>query len=552
MTRAEAGDRGMVSSLHVLASEAGCEILRRGGNAVDAAIGTALALTVVMPHMGGIGGEGRALIYERASGRTSVVNWSARTPRRASADMFELEPQRERVVLGASVPLTGWAAVRGDANEHGPLAALVPGAPAGYELTLERHGSMSFAEVAAPAIRLAEEGFAITPAFARHVGENADLLHRYPATAEVFLGEGYRRRWGLSGPERWLVQRDLAQTLRTIANEGSEVFYRGAIAERIASFMHEVGGLIDEGDLASYQAEVLEPSRGRFQGMQTYGVPGGGTTVVQVLNILDGFELAGEPLNSPRVLHLFLEAVRVAFLDRVRHMSGDLDRVPWRGLASAEHAEELRAQIDPKRAISVQEHVRSDPSRFDGNTTHFCVVDGYRNVVSSTLTLGSAFGSRVVVPGTGILLNGLMHSLNPEPGDINSIGPDKRRRIPHAASLLVHPDGRPYMAVGSPGGEKQIVATLQTILGVTLHGLSVQEAIDAPRVFRGLRDEIYISHLMPEPTLEALRALGHTVAPRVKHVFGFGRPNGILIDHPEAGTLDGGADRDTDGAAIAA
>lgn len=550
--RAVHAPQGMVTSLHYLASEAGSDILKAGGNAVDAAVATSLALNVVMPHMSGIGGEGRALIHLRDGGETTVINWSARTPRRATPDMFELLPEAERVVLGASVPLTGWAAVKDDANEHGPLAALVPGAPAGYQLMLERHGTMSFGDVAAPAIKLAEDGFPITPAFARHIGENADLLHRYPATAKVFLGEGYQRRWGLMGPERWLVQRDLARTLRAIAHDGAQAFYRGEIAQRIDDYMREHGGLIDAEDLATYQAEVLEPSRGTFQGFTTYGVPGGGTTVVQVLNILDGYDLAGEPLNSPRVLHLFLEAIRVAFKDRVRHMSGDLDKVPWRGLASKEHAAELRNQIDPERATPVEAGVRSDPRRFDGDTTHFCVVDKDRNVVSSTLTLGSAFGSRVVVPGTGVLLNGLMHSLNPEPGDINSIGPGKRRRIPHAASILVREDGRPYMAVGSPGGEKQIVATLQTILGVVLHGLTVPAAIDAPRVFRGLRDEIYVSHLLPEDVIDALRGMGHKVVPKVKQVFGFGRPNGILIDADEVPALDGGADRDTDGKAVLA
>lgn len=550
------GPRGMVTSLHYLASEAGSSVLRAGGNAVDAAVATSLALNVVMPHMCGIGGEGRALIHLRDSGDTNVINWSARTPRRATPDMFELLPEAERVVLGASVPLTGWAAVKDDANEHGPLAALVPGAPAGYELMLQRHGSMAFEDVAAPAIALAEDGFPITAAFARHVGENADLLHRYPSTAEVFLADGYQRRWGLMGPERWLVQRDLGQTLRTIAREGARAFYRGEVAQRIADFMQRSGGLIDAVDLAEYQAEVLDPSRGSFRGMTTYGVPGGGTTVVQVLNILDGFDLEGEPLSSPRILHLFLEAVRVAFKDRVRHMSGDLDLVPWRGLASKEHAAELRAQINPDKATPIEVEVRSDPRTFDGDTTHLCVVDKDRNVVSSTLTLGSAFGSRVVLPGTGILLNGLMHSLNPEPGDINSIGPGKRRRIPHAASILVRDDGRPFMAVGSPGGEKQIVATLQTILGVMLHGLSVQDAIDAPRVFRGLRDDIYVSHLLPEPSIAALQEMGHKVVPKVKQVFGFGRPNGIVIDGDGdgfgTGSLDGGADKDTDGKAVLA
>lgn len=542
----------MVSSLHHLASEAGCEILREGGNAVDAAVATALALNVVMPHMCGIGGEGRALIHPHGASKATVVNWSARTPRRATPDMFELLPDEERVVLGASVPLTGWAAVKDDANEHGVLAALVPGAPAGYEMMLERYGTMAMRDVARPAIALAEDGFPITPAFARHLGENADLLHAYPSTADVFLAHGYRRRWGLMGPERRLRQTDLAETLRTLAEHGSRAFYRGAIGERIATFMEQSGGLIDETDLRDYQAEELEPSQGRFGDLTTYGVPGGGTTVVQVLNMLDGFDLSGEPVNSPRVLHLFLEAIRVAFLDRVNVMSGVLENVPWKGLTSREHAAELRAQIDPARATSVTASVRSDPRRFDGDTTHFCVVDGERNVVSSTLTLGSAFGSRVVVPGTGVLLNGLMHSLNPEPGDINSIGPGKRRRIPHAASIFVRDDGQPVFAVGSPGGEKQIVATLQVALGVFLHGLGVQEAIDAPRVFRGLRDQIYVADTMPEGTVSALAALGHDVSTRSKQVFGFGRPNAIRIHATPTGAFEGGYDRDTDGAAVAA
>ncbi|MDI6823653.1 MAG: gamma-glutamyltransferase [Bacillota bacterium] len=548
MARSGVANNGMVTSLHELASHAGVEVLKKGGNAVDAAIATCFALNVVLPAMCSIGGEGRALIHIRRTGETTVVNWSGRCPGRATPDMYELEPERGRLLLGPSVPLTGWVAVKDDANEYGYKSMMVPGSIAGYAKCLESFGTLSMAEVMQPAIRLAEEGFPITPLLARHIGENADLLSRYPASAQVFLKEGIHRKWDINGLHLWLVQTDLAETLKKIADGGPDVFYRGEIARRIADAHRENGGLITEDDLARYQPEVLEPSRGSFLGYEVYGVPGGGTTVVQILNILDGFDLGGYHLNSPELLHLFAEAVRLTFHDRVRFISGDLEAVPWKGLCSKEHARELREQIDPRRATSVEVEVVSDPWYYNGDTTHLCVVDEDRNVVSATITIGSAFGSRVVIPGTGILMNNLMKSMNPEPGDINSVGPWKRRRIPHAASLVTK-RGTPFLAVGSPGGEVQIVATSQVILNVLLHGLSIQEAIDAPRLFRGLRDDIYVTEDMPAETVAGLEEMGHRVVRKNPEKFGFGRPNGILIDPEGVRVLYGGIDRYSDGLA---
>ena len=229
--------KGMVTSFHYLASQAGVEILERGGNAVDAAVATCLALNVVLPHMCGIGGEGRALIYMRRTGEKVVVNWSARCPLAASPAMFEFEPERGRLVIGHSVPLTGYMAVKDDANEHGYRAVMVPGAVAGYARALERFGTLSLGEVMKPAIRLAEEGFPITPQLARYIGENADLLSRYPAGADLFLKNGIRRQWDVGGARLTLVQTDLAKTLKKIAAGGPDVFYRGEIARQIVEAM---------------------------------------------------------------------------------------------------------------------------------------------------------------------------------------------------------------------------------------------------------------------------------------------------------------------------
>jgi gamma-glutamyltranspeptidase/glutathione hydrolase len=541
-------ENGMVTSLQHLASDVGVQILNQGGNAVDAAIAVCYALNVCLPQMCCIAGEGRALIKMKSASDPVVVNWSGRCPQNARHDMYKIDATRGRVVPGPSVPLTGWPAIKDDANEYGYKSVMVPGSIAGYELAVKHFGTMPMGRLIEPAIHLAEEGFPISPLLARHIGENADLLSRYPASAEVFLSKGIRRHYDLDGLHLSLVQSDLAETLKKIADQGAPGFYRGTVARRIAEAMRENGGLITEDDLASYEAEILSPSKGFFKGYEIYGVPGGGTSVVQMMNILDGYDLSNTPFDSADFLHLFAETVRLTFEDRIRFISGDLEQIPWKGLCSKGHASELRRQIDPARAVSVGGEITSDPWYYDGDTTHLCVVDGNRNVVSATITAGSAFGSRVVIPSVGILMNDLMKSMNPEPGDINSIGPWKRRRIPHAASLVMK-KGAPYLAVGSPGGEKQIVATAQSILNVIHGGLSIQDAIDAPRLFRGLRDDIYVSENMPEETAANLKNLGHPVTAKNAAAFGFGLPNGIMIDTEGVPFLKGGVDRNSDGKA---
>ena len=390
-------ENGMVTSLQHLASEAGIQILKQGGNAVDAAIAVCFALNVCLPQMSCIAGEGRALIKMQGTEDPVVVNWSGRCPRNARPDMYEVDPTRGRLVLGPSVPLTGWPAIKDDANEYGYKSVMVPGSIAGYELALKHFGTMPMGRLIEPAIRLAEEGFSISPLLARHIGENADLLSRYPASTEVFLSKGVRRHYDLDGLHLLLVQSDLAETLKKIADQGAGGFYRGTVAHRIAEAMRENGGLITEEDLSAYEAEILSPSKGFFKGYEIYGVPGGGTSVVQMMNILDDYDLSNTPFDSAEFLHLFAETVRLTFEDRVRFISGDLERVPWKGLCSKGHASELRKQIDPDRAVSVGGEIATDPWYYDGDTTHLCVVDGERNVVSATITAGSAFGSRVVI-----------------------------------------------------------------------------------------------------------------------------------------------------------
>lgn len=536
---------GMVTSSHYLASEAGRSILEQGGNAVDAAVATSLALNVALPHMCSIGGEGRALISMRGADEKVVVDWAGRSSKKASADMYEVDRNR-RVVTGPSVPLTGYAAAKDDANHTGYRSAMVPGSIAGYAAALERFGTMSFATVVEPAIRIAAEGVPLTGSLAFHLGQNVDRLSKDGASKAIFLEQGVRRTLNLDGHSVVIVQEDLARTLRTLAVEGPDSFYRGSIAEKIVSAMRANGGFIDEDDLGAYHPEFLQPSCGTFRGHETFGVPGGGTSVVEILNILDGFDIEVGQHQTPETLHLFAEAVRLAFGDRVRFISGDFDHVPWKGLCSREHAAKLREQIDPRRATPMAVEPTSDPWYYNGDTTHLCVIDGQGNSVSSTITIGAAFGASVVVPGTGILLNALMHSFNPEAGDINSVGPWKRRRTPHAASLVTR-DGVPQLIVGSPGGEKQIVATSQVILNVLVGRMPIQAAIDAPRLFRGLRDDVYVTDDMPDTTIEALEGLGHLVHKKDRAGFGFGRPNGITVENHGGLSFEGGVDKTTEG-----
>jgi gamma-glutamyltranspeptidase/glutathione hydrolase len=546
---------GMVVAQHPLIAEAGAEILAAGGNAVDAAVAAAFAAGVVEPFMSGIGGGGGLIYHDSRAGRSIAVEFIMRVPRAAGPDTFALDPN------GGPDGIFGWPAVVDKANRIGWRSALVPGAVAGLCLALERFGTLPLARALEPALRLAEEGFPADWYLCLNVACAMPELLPFPSTA-VFLPNGHppRARLGFNEPTDRFVQRDLAHTLRAIAAEGPRAFYEGAIAQSIVRAMREHGGLISHGDLASYRPVVYEAPlsttyRQRYR-IETMPACSSGPTLVEMLHVLEGFDLATSGHNTVDTLHLLAETMRRAYVDRFAHMADpDATPVPIAGLTARGYADARRATIDPLRADL--HPAPGDPWAFEGRaaergenaspvlppdatcTTHLCVVDRERRMVTLTNTLGELFGSRVVVPGTGILLNDGMVWFDPRPGTPNALQPG-RRPLNNMAPTLVLRDGRPFLAVGAPGGRKILTGVLQTLLNVVDFGLGVQEAAGAPRI-HSEGPETYVDSRLPVQVHEGLRQRGQQVVP-LEETFAatnFSRVVGILVDEA-SGVLRGG------------
>ena len=547
---------GCVVAEHPLAAEVGAKVLAEGGNAVDAAVATAFAVGVVEPMMSGVGGGGALLLHLAKEGRNIGIEFLPRAPLAARADMFELDPQRK------AAGIFSFSAVKNDANIYGHQSVGVPGAVAGLSMALEKYGTKSLASVLDPAIGLAEEGYVVDWYVGGLAASNFRLLRRFPATAEVFLPDGAPpaipvRTYLEAEPLR---QSDLARTLRRLAADGPEEFYHGATARALVDEMALKGGLLSAEDLARYRATNYdEPLLGSYRDYTLVTTPGStaGPTIVEMFNILEGFQLADLGFHSGPALHLLADSQRLAYLDRFKYLSDpDIADVPIEGLVSKAYAEERRRTIRPDRAA---EHVAAgDPWAYQaekgpqperpvrvpadsGCTTHLCVVDKDRNMVSLTNTLGSLWGSAVIVPGTGVLLNDGMVWYDPVPGHINSVSPG-RRPLSNLTAMLVLKDGRPFLTIGSPGGRKVTTAVLQGVVNVVDYGKNLQDSIAAPRIHCESQ-EIQVDSRIHSAVLSELEAMGHAVQSFTEsYIFAnFARPVGIMVD-PETGQLRSGVD----------
>jgi len=527
--------------------------LKKGGNAIDAAVATGFVLTVVKPSSNSIGGV-NWIVVRLADGETAIILGAGKAPMKAAPDMYELEPEG----FGPY-----FRKVKDDANVIGHRSVAIPGLVAGFATLLEKYGTMDWEEVLQPAIRYAEEGFVVSILDIVGIAQRMEIILRYRATAEILLRNGFppklgrRDRW--DGSER-IVQRDLAESLRKIAEGGPEAFYRGEIAEAIVGDMEEHGGLMTDEDLATYEPWIVKPTPVSYRGHEVIyaHVITAGPLVMETLNILEGFDLGALGHNTPETLHLLAEAMGLAYSDYYQYV-GDPNfvAVPSVGLSSKEYAAERRELIDLEKAsVSVKP---GDPWPHEGeSTTHQCVVDKEGNVTSITQTLGGGFGSFVTVPGTGIILNDQMWGFNPEPGHANSVAPGKWRVAPTAPTIIAK-DGVPLLSVGAPGGGRIPLAVTQVIMNVIDHGLGIQAAIEAPRIDRGstlsMPDEIVLDSRIGEPTREALSRLGHKVFVVDEQPWvpggsvNFAVPVGILID-PKTGRLHGGVDPYRIGAAV--
>mgnify|MGYP000892631621 FL=1 len=523
---------GMVLSSHPIANNIGMQVLKDGANAVDAAVAVGYALAVVLPAAGNLGGGGFALIH-MAKGDTVALDFREVAPANASRDMYLNDK-------GEVVP---------NASTEGFLAAGVPGTVAGMSAMLERYGTRSLAQLIAPSIEYAESGYVVGPGQAESFAANAKRFRSYPSASKYFLkpdGTHYRE-------DEIFAQKDLAKTLRLIAANGAAAFYEGPIADMISADMAAKGGLITKSDLAKYAPVWRDPVWGTYRGYEVVSMcppSSGGIHIVQILNILEGYDLESMGFSSSSAVHVMAEAMRHAYADRSEFL-GDPDfvKVPTAGLTSKNYAAEIRSKISLERATPSSEVKPGAPWQHEGtNTTHYSIVDRYGNAVAVTYTINGSYGCGEAIEGAGFLMNNEMDDFSIKPGvpnlyglvggDANAIEPYKRP-LSSMSPSMVFGDGRLFMVLGSPGGARIITTVLQVILNVIDHTMDIREAVDAPRIhMQWVPDEIRIEKRGLSKDVESkLTAMGHNVVVRAP----MGDVNAILVD-PATGILYGAGD----------
>lgn len=514
---------GMVVAPEQLAARVGTDILKRGGNAVDAAVATGFALAVTYPRAGNIGGGGFMLIHLAEEDRQTLIDYREKAPAAATADLY----------------LDATGAVDREREFFSHQSAGVPGTVAGMLYALEHYGSLSLAEVLEPAIGLAAEGIPVSFALNYEINSRADRLQKNPEAARLLLDD--RGRAPAIGTT-WR-QPDLAWTLRQIAEHGREGFYAGAVADRIATDMADNGGLITQQDLADYRVVEREPVRGRYRGFAVVSTPppsSGGVHILQMLNILEGYDLAALGHNSAAYLHRLIESMKLAYADRSRFLADpDYAEVPVARLIDKDYAARLRARIQPEMATPSDQIApgASLPGE-SSDTTHYTVADAAGNVVSNTYTLNFSFGSHIAVPGTGMLLNNEMADFTASPGKANAFGlmqgkanriEGGKRPLSSMSPTLVFRDGQPWLATGSPGGSVIITTILQTLLNAMDFDMNIASAAAAARVHhQWLPDIVRVEDGISPDTLRLLEAMGHNVEASRRTL---GRTQSIMLEN---------------------
>ncbi len=533
--------KGMVVAAEENAARAGVEMLRRGGNAVDAAVATAFALAVTHPSAGNLGGGGFLLIRFR-DGRATFLDFRERAPAAASRNMYLDEK-------GELIP---------EAPTLGHRASGVPGTVAGLEYAWRKYGKLKWPKLVEPAAKLAKKGFAVDYYLAHSLSApaNAKRLERFPESKRIFLRDG--RYYQES--ERF-AQKELGRTLDRIRKRGAREFYEGRMAQELAAFFQRNGGVVTLEDLKSYRVAEREPVTGSYRGYQIISAPppsSGGVALLEMLNILEDVKLAAMGAQSADAIHWTTEAMRRAFADRAQHLGDpDFNRIPVRGLTDKKYAAQLRASIDPQRA-SLSTSVRpGDPQAFegDGETTHFSVVDSQGNAVAMTYTLNESYGSGVTAEGLGFLLNNEMDDFAAKPGapnsaglvqgEVNAIAPGKRP-LSSMTPTVVTKEGKLVLVLGSPGSGRIITAVMETILNMLDYKMNAQQAVDAPRFHhQWLPDELRVEPGFSPDTLAILRARGHNL----REVDALGDVHAIAVDQ-KTGELLGAADPRRGGKAV--
>jgi gamma-glutamyltranspeptidase/glutathione hydrolase len=535
---------GMVASTNKLASEVGVDILKRGGNAVDAAIAVAFALAVTYPAAGNLGGGGFMMIRLR-DGRTTAIDYREMAPQAATRNVY-LDAQGN-LIKGEGSSTVGYR------------AAGVPGTVAGMALALRKYGSgrLTWAQLAEPARRLAANGFTISHNFARSLHGN-ELLAGYADSKRIFLNNG---RYFKEGDT--LRQPELAATFARLQRGGPREFYEGETARLIAEDMKRHKGLMTLADLRGYEAKERVPLRTTYRGYEVISMPppsSGGAVLIEMLNILEGYDLRGMNWASSEKYHLVTEAMRRAFADRAEYM-GDADfvKVPIAGLIDKKYAERQRTSINLERASTSAEIRAGQPTGYESEeTTHFTVVDAQGNAVSNTYTLNLGFGSGVTAKGTGVLLNNEMDDFAAKPGTPNAFGliqgernavaPRKRPLSAMTPTFVLRKNGTLWFTIGTPGGPTIINTVLQAIINIVDHDMDIQQAIDAPRIHhQWLPDEIvHEPYGLSADTQRALAARGHKLVSRPRYM---GDAHGIMIEE-KTGMRLGASDARNEGAAV--
>jgi len=528
-----AAENGMVVTAQHLATEVGVDVLRRGGNAVDAAVAVGYALAVVYPAAGNLGGGG-FMTLQLGDGRKTFLDFREKAPLAATANMY--------------LDAAGNVVKRSTTTGH--LAVGVPGTVSGLDMALAKYGTMKRADLIAPAIRFAEEGFVLDAGDAAMFATATEAFKVDPATTAIFLKPGGQAY--VAGDR--LIQKDLGATLRQIREAGAAGFYKGPVARAIVASSSAGNGLITEADLDQYTTRELAPIECDYRGFHIVSAPppsSGGVILCEILNVLEGYPLKDWGFRSAQAVHVQIEAMRHAYVDRNSYL-GDPDFVknPLDRLLDKAYAAKIRAAIDPQRA-AVSKDLKPGVAPHEGsNTTHYSIVDGKGNAVSVTYTLNDWFGAKVTAGGTGVLLNDEMDDFTAKlgvpniyglvQGEANAIAPGKRP-LSSMSPTIVTKDGKPVMVVGTPGGSRIITAVLHTIINVVDYGMNVQEAVDAPRFHQqALPNPTYVEAFAISPdTRKILEGMGHVfAAPQpANHVAA------ILVGAPSLGAKPVGRNR---------
>ncbi len=532
---------GMVASQEAKATEIGVDILKRGGNAVDAAVGVGLALAVTLPQAGNLGGGGFMLVHLAAEHKSIVIDYRETAPADTTPEVFLDEN-------GAAVPAKSRAS---------GLGVGVPGTVAGLSLALRKYGSgrFSLADLAAPALALARQGFSVEDGLADSLAGSASWLARWPSTKAIFLHpDGTPFTHGET-----LIQSDLANVFEAIGRDGEQAFYQGPIAEKLVNAVRAAGGHMTLEDLRDYRAIEREPLRGTYRGYEIVSTPppsSGGLHIIELLNILEGFPLADLGANSAASIHDLAEAMKLAYADRAEYL-GDpaFTNIPVKGLISKAYAAKLRAEIPADHARPAASIKVLDPLPYESDqTTHFSVVDAAGNAVSNTYTLNFSYGLGLVAEGTGILLNNELDDFAAKPGapnayglvggTANAPGPRKRPLSSMAPTMVFDKDGL-ILVTGSPGGSRIITIVLEILLNVLDFGMNIAEATEAPRIHhQGLPDELRVERGLSPDTIGLLQAQGYKVT--IGDAWGsaqtIGRINGLLMGASDQRQRDTKAD----------